>query len=255
MIPVSCCPLCSSERHQYRREASCTRHPLWRPEFPPVVMWVECVDCDHVYTSSVFDADEQARLFSLMSPLQTPGHELEAKRLGWAPTIRNVAALQSAGRWLDVGFGDGAAMFVADEFGFDVAGIDVRPGVVEAMVAIGFDATVDTVETVGGVWDVVSMFDTLEHLVDPLSAVRHVFDLLTPGGVFSVSCPNMGSVVWDALDAENRNPYWGEIEHYHNFSRERLVALLEDCGFDVVGFNIPDRWRLGMELYARRGER
>jgi hypothetical protein len=42
---------------------------------------------------------------------------------------------------------------------------------------------------------------------------------------------NGESVVWLAFDQQNSNPYWAEIEHHHNFSRRRLYALLEECGF------------------------
>ena len=46
------------------------------------------------------------------------------------------------------------------------------------------------------------------------------------------------------------NPYWIEIEHYHNFSRQRLTALLDQYGFDVVHYDIPFRYKAQMELYA-----
>ena len=53
------------------------------------------------------------------------------------------------------------------------------------------------------------------------------------------------------VHAANSNPYWREIEHHHNFSRQRLMALLDECGFDVVDFAIPLRYKAQMELYAR----
>lgn len=253
-MPVDRCPLCGSLGRTEVGDVSCSGHPLWRPGLPASIRWFGCDDCDHVYTADVFDDDEQQLLFADSNVTQRPGHELEAKRLGWASTVRNVAELQPSGRWLDVGFGDGAAMFVADEFGFDVTGIDVRSDVVDSMAGYGYAVEVATVDDVEPGWDVVSMFDTLEHVADPVAEVRRVFELLEPGGVFALSCPNMGSTAWETLDAEGRNPYWAELEHYHNFTRERLAALLVECGFRVVGFDIPNRWRLGMEMYARRGD-
>lgn len=41
------------------------------------------------------------------------------------------------------------------------------------------------------------------------------------------------------MDAAKSNPYWMEIEHHHNFSRERLIALLGERGFEVADFGIP----------------
>jgi hypothetical protein len=62
----------------------------------------------------------------------------------------------------------------------------------------------------------------------------------------------MDSIVWRALDAAGTNPYWGEIEHYHNFTRARLNALLEDCGFASLDYNISERYRSCMEIVAAR---
>jgi len=74
--------------------------------------------------------------------------------------------------------------------------------------------------------------------------------LLQTGGVLLISMPNSGSMVWKALDANNANPYWGEIEHYHNFERDRLYALLAECGFKPVRYGISQRYRVCMEVIA-----
>jgi hypothetical protein len=55
-----------------------------------------------------------------------------------------------------------------------------------------------------------------------------------------------------ALDAAGTNPYWGEIEHYHNFTRPRLNALLEAHGFSPIDYNISERYRSCMEVIAAR---
>ena len=57
---------------------------------------------------------------------------------------------------------------------------------------------------------------------------------------------------WRLLDAAKVNPYWGELEHYHNFSRARLYALLKECGFEPIHYTISERYRVCMEVIARR---
>ena len=54
---------------------------------------------------------------------------------------------------------------------------------------------------------------------------------------------NAESVVWLALDQQNSNSYWAEIEHDHSFSRPRLYALLEECGFAPRAYTVSDRYR------------
>jgi hypothetical protein len=62
----------------------------------------------------------------------------------------------------------------------------------------------------------------------------------------------MESMVWRAMDASDANPYWGEIEHYHNFSRSRLYALLEEQGFTPLQYAVSERYRGCMEVIATR---
>jgi len=67
--------------------------------------------------------------------------------------------------------------------------------------------------------------------------------------------PNIESPVWKAMDDTQTNPYWGEIEHYHNFSRTRLYALLEETGFTPVRYGVSERYRAAMEVIALKKPR
>ena len=40
------------------------------------------------------------------------------------------------------------------------------------------------------------------------------------------------------MEVEKVNPYWADLERHHNFSRERLVLLLRECGFEIADFAI-----------------
>ena len=75
---------------------------------------------------------------------------------------------------------------------------------------------------------------------------------MKPFGSLIISLPNMDSICWRMLDAQNANPYWAEIEHYHNFGQVRLYNLLKECGFSVERYGVSERYRAGMEVYARK---
>jgi hypothetical protein len=62
----------------------------------------------------------------------------------------------------------------------------------------------------------------------------------------------MESMLWKAMDRQRANPYWAEIEHYHNFGRSRLYALLREMGFEPLRYGISERYRAGMEVIARK---
>ncbi len=62
----------------------------------------------------------------------------------------------------------------------------------------------------------------------------------------------MDSFLWKVLTEENINPYWIEIEHYHNFGRELLFSLLVEHGFNPITYSISQRYRIGMEVIATK---
>lgn len=250
--PYVGCPLCQSEDTVGLVSVDCSGRPQFRRPLPDRMNWCGCNDCGHVFVDGYFTAEALAILFDESNESLRPGDHAEQKRLVWARTVARVAEFKSQGRWCDVGFGDGAAMFTAAEWGYEVEGVDIRKHVVEAMRSLGFTAHHGTTADVTGPFDIVSMFDVLEHTPFPSDELRNARDLLNPGGLIVISCPNMGCFTWDVLDAQQVNPYWGEIEHYHNFTRQRLVDLLDLCGFEFVSFNVSDRWRLGMEIIARK---
>jgi hypothetical protein len=72
-----------------------------------------------------------------------------------------------------------------------------------------------------------------------------------PGGAFRLDAESE-SVLWTAMNQNRANPYWGEIEHYHNFGRTRLYALLEEAGFEPVRYAISERYRACMAVIARK---
>ena len=96
----------------------------------------------------------------------------------------------------------------------------------------------------------ISFADSLEHIAFPRAALHRARSLLNAGGALFISMPNRDAPLWRLMDDEGVNPYWGEIEHYHNFGLGRLRALLRECGFDSRHYSVSERYRACMELVA-----
>jgi 2-polyprenyl-3-methyl-5-hydroxy-6-metoxy-1,4-benzoquinol methylase len=251
------CPLCSSKQMSELRTVDCTIHPLYHPLVPPHMTWMRCAACEHVCTDGYFSPEVLSVIFGKTSENQRPGNGFEQARFHSARMVERVARhCAPQGRWLDVGFGNGSLLFTAEEFGFDPVGIDLRPSSVEAMHKLGFEAHCVDMADYGedGSCSVVSMADVLEHMPFPQRGLEAARRLLKPGGILFVSMPHYNCAAWRLLDAGNGNPFWAEIEHYHNFSRRRLDLLLQDFGFDVLGYGVSERYRVCMEMIARRRE-
>ena len=104
------------------------------------------------------------------------------------------------GRMLDLGCGDGIVLHLARQDGWQVHGVELFPEQV-ALVRDTLGLDVETSDIAGfrgapGSWDVVILTHVLEHLADPVGALRKICELLAPGGIGVLEFPNI-----DALDA------------------------------------------------------
>lgn len=248
------CPLCNGEDIPYQIEAKITGHPLYKPELPPTMKWRSCNGCAHVFAEGYFTPEACEVVFSATHANQKVGTDVEGQRKVSAKIVERVARYAPRGDWLDIGVGNGSLLFTAAEWGYEAVGTDLRSENVDTLHKLGFEAHCTDIEELNfsDRFSVVSMADVLEHVPFPGRALAAVHRMMQPGGALFVSMPNMDSIVWRVLDASGTNPYWGELEHYHNFSRARLTQLLEAHGFTFAEYNISERYRSCMEVIARR---
>ena len=131
---------------------------------------------------------------------------------------------------------------------------DLSDANVRALNRLGYEAHCLPIEELdhNACYNVISMADVLEHLPFPKAGLAPAHRLLRPDGVLFLSMPNMDNMVWRLRHSDYANPYWGEIEHYHNFSRKRLYALLQEHGFRSVEYHISERYRVCMEVIAAK---
>lgn len=257
------CPLCTG-KSIFIGATDSTGHALWHEGLPPTVEWMRCTHCAHVHTRGYWTEAGLAQVFRFThSNQQAAASDYpDAKRATWAGVVdRAIGALggycslfgHRNPSWVDVGCGDGALLMTASDFGFDALGLDARADTVASIQKLGFNAHRAEFSSArfDGQADVLSMMDVLEHMPYPREALRKAASVLHPHGLIVISLPDSNCSSWRVMDAANSNPYWREIEHHHNFSRQRLMALLDECGFDVVDFAIPLQYKAQMELYAR----
>lgn len=218
------------------------------------MVWMRCADCEHVFTDGYFSDEVSAEVFSSANPNQQPGASFEQNRYVSARIVERVARYGADGRWLDVGFGNGSLLFTAEEWGFEPEGLDLRPSTAEGLRRLGIEARCADLTTLDapGRYSVISLADVLEHMPYPGEGLVAAHRLLREDGVIFASMPNYNCAVWRLLDAGDVNPYWGELEHFHNFSRRRLYELLEEHGFEPLHYAVSERYRVCMEVIARR---
>ena len=155
---------------------------------------------------------------------------------------RGLGGAVKSGRLLDVGCSIGQFAARARAAGFDASGLEMNAA--SAAFARGHygldvaEGTIHEAPQAPGSLDVLTMFDVIEHVPDPLGDLRKAWDLLAPGGRIVLSTPNIDGLFPRAsLPLARTLDYWPHPEppyHLYQFSARTLGAMLEKAGFAVT---------------------
>jgi SAM-dependent methyltransferase len=140
-------------------------------------------------------------------------------------------------RVLDVGCGFGGFVDLMRERGWDAEGVDPSPPVVEAARRRGRAVRLGTLENLAadrGSYAAVTMFYVLEHLPDPMGALRKVSDLLVPGGTLLVRVPHTTPVVRLLAPFGLGGGLYDPPFHLYDFSPGVLREMLRRAGFTDI---------------------
>jgi len=151
-----------------------------------------------------------------------------------------------AGRLLDVGCYLGCFLQAAQEQGWEAWGVEPSHWAATEAARRGLTVVEGTLAEVAfpaGLFDVVTLWDVAEHLLDPRAAFAEAWRVLRPGGWVVVHTMDVES--WPARLLGPYWPWWMEM-HLYYFSPRTLERMLQEVGFTPVQ-------RLHLARYLRLG--
>ena len=151
---------------------------------------------------------------------------------------------------LDVGCATGSFLSVAQAKGWDCRGVEVSAfAATQARKRTGceiFCGKLEDAPFADGTFDVITMWDLLEHLPDPLQGLEKARRLLKPSGLLLVNTPNENSLLRQVARFLYRGS-GGRITapinrlyhryHLHYFAAETLRVLFRRAGFEMMEMN------------------
>jgi SAM-dependent methyltransferase len=213
---------------------------------------LRCRACGFGFRAYRPSEDELAGLYRELDPAvyekEADGRIRTARR--HLKIVRNYVP---RGRVLDVGCASGAFLSCAADRGFEVVGVEPSSILcAKARERLSDRGTIyccalqDTNLAEASV-DVLTLWDVLEHVPDPISFLRRCASLVRRGGYVVANVPDPES--WQARVLGERWPLL-LAEHLNYFSRKSLALAGEACHLQVVRFGRrPSSFSLEYVLY------
>ena len=251
------CPLCGTLERRERFAA------------PPFGVWT-CTECELVYVSprvtdaalltSVYDDD----YWHSMKPCERGYRDYAGDDdLLLATFRRRLRALEhhipTHGSALDVGCASGCFLEILAQTGWEVHGVEPSATVRELA-----ERRLGPEQVSAGPWeqlpddgrryDLISFWDVLEHLPDPVQALTRASDRLAPGGRVCILTQNVASPWARALGS--RWQHYKHAEHLAHFSPATLERALNTAGLCTLAMGPRHAGKLvRLDFVVERAER
>ncbi|MDX1616399.1 MAG: class I SAM-dependent methyltransferase [Candidatus Promineifilaceae bacterium] len=204
---------------------------------------VECRRCGAVYQNPrptperIKDFYPSAYQPYTVTPDEEGGTRQLFRRYGLGKRIDLVRRYLSTGRLLDVGCATGD--FLAEmgkapgwkAYGIEPSFAALSYGRLHAGIC-AVQGLLNQPPFAPAAFDVITMWDVLEHVYDPVAVVRQAALLLRPGGILVVNHPNL-----DSFDRQLFGDLWVGYElprHLTLYPSDLLRSLMGDAGFEQI---------------------
>jgi 2-polyprenyl-3-methyl-5-hydroxy-6-metoxy-1,4-benzoquinol methylase len=165
--------------------------------------------------------------------------EIEAEwGFRWRYVLRTLQPHTARPKLLDVGAGNGYFVYLArTEFGLGADGLEISAAEADfARDTFGIELLRGDLSIVTERYDVVTSFNVLEHVKQPITLLTEMSDRLAPGGLLVLTTPNP-SCIHRRLRGLNG---WNMVcppHHINLFTRTALQEMLTRVGFEVLEYS------------------
>jgi SAM-dependent methyltransferase len=229
-LPSRACPACG-----YGNAKPFLRSRDWFFLRPPMYQLLRCASC---HLSWLQDAPQpQAMAYHYGADydrmITTPG---DLYPHHWDLVRSKLLQYVQSGSILDIGCSSGSFLRTLKGHGWNLYGIEMSAAVADqaraSTAAEVFVGDVLEAPFADNKFDAISGFHVLEHMHDPRRVMARAFSWLKPGGIFTLTLPNI-----DSLEAHIFGRYWFGLDaprHLWHFSPRALSAMASSVGFEAV---------------------
>ncbi len=232
LIEVAC-RMCGSERAE-----NVVEEPPFRVR--------RCADCSFVYVTPRVPDEDLHRIYGddyfqsdCPSDYGYGGYleDIACHRRTFRKKADFVTRFKTGGRMLEIGAAGGFFLDEMSRRGFEVEGIELSPRACAfAREQLGIETIhnerLEDLDLEEGGYDLLVLFDVIEHLSDPFGALSDLRRLLKPDGVMVLQTQNVDSLAARLLG--RRWHHYKHLEHIYHFSPTTIRRALDEAGFETL---------------------
>ncbi len=223
------CPICDSEK--INNYASKNGYRLYQClDCDLVFVWPIPVNVSKIYGKQYFKANKKEKSAGYIDY----ENDKEPMKRVFENCLDEFEKLTKGRKVFDIGAATGYFLDLAKRRGWKTAGTEISEYAAELAKKKGHDIFCGDLfeKNITKIYDVVTMWDVLEHLKDPGRYLQSVNKLLVNGGVLAINTIDKGSL-WAKFFGKK----WHLIippEHLFYFSQKNLKILLKEAGFKII---------------------
>lgn len=239
------CNFCNSENHHSIFQIK----DLLLGDFSQTFSYVKCSNCGLIFqnprVSSEYILKYYPDNYDSYQPVNANNSTLLGRilRYGLRKRANFVYKFCKGGRLLDIGCSTGDFLDQIGESGkkdqWELFGVEIS----EYAASLArekknlkiFNSTLEEAQFPDNFFDVITLWDVLEHLYDPYGSLIEINRVLKKGGVLLIRVPNYDSL--DRLIFKSTWAGWDAPRHLYVFNKKILRAYLEKTGFSVASIN------------------
>jgi len=211
----------------------------------------KCNKCAHVYVNKRLSDEDLNQYYHSVKISSTAGYtnkkSIENRDKLFLPKIKFVKKYSYGKKWLDVGAGDGAAVSVINSQGFQGVGLEGN------IQSLKFAKKYRKINLIPKILDeidstekynIISFFGVLEHMSDPINALKISNKILNKNGIVVIEVPNFNSLSSSVQNyTKIADRHLEPITHIQLFTEQSLTFALKKTGFTPIAI-----WYYGMDI-------
>lgn len=195
---------------------------------------VECLDCSFHFIPSIYRKSIDYTAY------KSPDVAAEVARSDvWLKVQRNllryrlIRKYRRDGKIYDIGCGFGHFLLTGKQLGYDVSGVEMsraNASYVRGILGIRIDEGDFLAKKEGTRYDILTIWDVLEHLDRPDRVIEKASRMTRAGGYLFIQVPALDSFLASVL----KGGWWAlGLDHVNYFSRRTMTLLLNRYGFEI----------------------